>query len=174
VSEGGKLQAGAVALRRAESGDLPRVVALQQAAYAKNRALLGVEPLPLLADYEAIMRDMEVWLSERDGKLAGALILEPRADDLLIWSVATDPGTQGSGLGKALLAAAEARARQLRRTVMRLYTGTVLGHLVAWYGRHGYAVERIEALSDRSITHMIKHLGCEHGEKDQAGKEQRT
>jgi len=29
----------------------------------------------------------------------------------------------------------------------------------AWYGRHGFAVERIEALSDRSITHMIKHLG---------------
>jgi len=51
------------------------------------------------------------------------------------------------------------RARQLGRNVIRLYTGTPLGHLVAWYGRHGFAVERIEALSDRSITHMIKHLG---------------
>ena len=66
------------------------------------------------------------------------------------------------------------RAHQLGRTVIRLYTGTPLAHLVAWYGRHGYAVERIEALSDRSITHMIKYLGCEHGEKDHEGKEQRT
>jgi GNAT superfamily N-acetyltransferase len=170
----GLLQSGGLTLQRAETADLAPLLALQQAAYARNRTLLGVEPIPLLADYAAIMRDMEVWLSEQSGKLAGALVLEPRADDLLIWSVATDPAVQGNGRGRALLAAAEERARQLGRNTVRLYTGTPLSHLVAWYGRHGYAVERIEALSDRSITHMIKHLGCEHGEKDHAGKEQRT
>jgi hypothetical protein len=37
-------------LRRATIEDLPQVVALKHAAYAKNRAILGVEPLPLLAD----------------------------------------------------------------------------------------------------------------------------
>ena len=155
----GLLRSGALALRRAEVKDWASLQALQRAAYARNRPLLGVEPLPLLADYGAIMRDMEVWVSEEDARLVGALILEPRAEDLLIWSIAADPAAQGSGLGRALLAAAEQRARQLGRTVIRLYTGTPLGHLVAWYGRHGFAVERIEALSDRSITHMIKHLG---------------
>ena len=158
------LQSGDLTLRRATGGDLSALVALQQGAYAKNRPLLGVEPLPLLADYAEIMRDMEVWVLERNGCLAAALILEPRADDLLIWSVASDPSTQGAGIGRALLAAAEVRARQLGRTVMRLYTGTPLAHLIAWYGRNGYAVERIEALSDRSITHMVKGLGCAHGE----------
>ncbi len=39
------------ALRRATADDLSAVTALQQAAYAKNRVLLGVEPLPLTADY---------------------------------------------------------------------------------------------------------------------------
>ena len=153
------LQSGDLTLRRAGSADLPSLVALQQAAYAKNRPLLGVEPLPLLADYAEIMRDMEVWLLERDGCIAAALILEPRADDLLIWSVASDPATQRAGIGRALLTAAEVRAQQLGRTVVRLYTGTPLAHLFAWYGRNGYAVERIEALSDRSITHMVKGLG---------------
>ena len=153
------LQSGDLTLRRAGSADLSSLVALQQAAYAKNRPLLGVEPLPLLADYAEIMRDMEVWLATEGDRFAGALILEPRADDLLIWSIASDPATQGAGLGRTLLAAAEERARQLGRTVIRLYTGTPLAHLVAWYGRHGFAVERIEALSDRSITHMIKYLG---------------
>jgi len=152
------LQSGDLTLRRVGSADLPSLVALQQAAYAKNRPLLGVEPLPLLADYAEIMRNMEVWVLERDGRIAAALILEPRPDDLLIWSIASDPATQGGGIGRALLAAAEVRARQLGRAVIRLYTGTPLTHLVTWYGRHGYAVERIEALSDRSITHMIKHL----------------
>jgi ribosomal protein S18 acetylase RimI-like enzyme len=159
VSEAQTLQSGDLILQRAESADLPALLALQRAAYAKNRTLLGVEPLPLLADYTAILRDMEVWVSASGDRLVGALILEPRADDLLIWSITANPAAQGAGLGRSLLAAAEARARQLGRTVIRLYTGTPLAHLVAWYGRHGFEVERIEALSDRSITHMIKHLG---------------
>ena len=156
---GGLLRSGGLSLRRAEDADLASLLALQRAAYAKNRSLLGVEPIPLLADYSAIMRDMEAWVSEKDGRLVGALILEPRHDDLLIWSIAADPTAQRGGLGRALLAAADERARQLGRVVIRLYTGTPLAHLVDWYGRHGYAVERIEALSDRSITHMIKYLG---------------
>jgi N-acetylglutamate synthase-like GNAT family acetyltransferase len=174
VTQGSLLRSDDLALRRAEAADLASLQALQRAAYAKNRPLLGVEPLPLLADYATIMREMEVWMLDRDGHLAAALILEPRADDLLIWSVASNPAMQGAGIGRALLAAAEVRAHQLGRSVMRLYTGTLLAHLITWYGRHGYAIERIEALSDRSITHMIKHLGCAHGEKNHASKEQRT
>ena len=152
------LRAGDSVLERARGDDLPALLALQRSAYARNRTLLGVEPLPLLADYADIMRDMEVWLARRDKSLAGALILQPRDGDLLIWSIASDPAAQGGGLGRALLAAVEERARRLGRDVVRLYTGTLLTHLVGWYGRHGYQVERIENLSDRSITHMIKHL----------------
>lgn len=158
MSAPSQLRSGDLDLQRATERDLADVIALQQAAYARNRPLLGVEPIPLMADYAAVLRDMEVWLARRRGRLAGALILEPRPRDLLIWSIATDPAGRGGGLGRALLAAAEVRARELGRAVMRLYTGTPLTHLVAWYGRHGYAVERVEALSDRSITHMIKHL----------------
>jgi len=40
----------------------------------------------------------------------------------------------------------------------RLYTGTALEDRIAWYGRHGDTVERIEELSDRSVTHMVKRL----------------
>jgi GNAT superfamily N-acetyltransferase len=152
------LHANGFELRRATIDDLDGVVALQHAAYAANRALLGVEPIPLMADYNAILFDMEVWLAEDSGRLCGVLILEPRADDLLLWSVAVAPSEQGSGLGRALLAATEERARRLGRTVVRLYTGTPLKERVAWYIRHGYAVERIKELSDRSVTHMVKHL----------------
>ena len=43
---------------RATACDLTRVVALQRAAYARNRDLLGVEPLPLMADYAEIFHSM--------------------------------------------------------------------------------------------------------------------
>ena len=136
-------------LRRATVEDIDRALALQRAAYAANRALLGVEPIPLLADYSAILLEMEVWLAEDAAHLRGVLILEPREDDLLLWSVAVAPSEQGTGLGRSLLAATEKRARHLGRAVVRR---------IAWYGRHGDTVERIEELSDRSVTHMVKRL----------------
>lgn len=151
------LKAGDFALRRAARADFEAVVAIQRAAYARNRELLGVEPLPLLADYEQILRDYEVWVTA-EGPIASVLILEPRADDLLIWSIATDPQRQQTGLGGAMLEAAEVRARELGRATMRLYTGAILHHLTGWYGRHGYAIERIEEMPDRTVAHMVKQL----------------
>ena len=152
------LPAGRWTLAKASPADRASVEALQRAAYARNRQLLGVEPLPLLVDYGEIFDNYEVWLARDGDGLKGALILEPRVSDLLIWSIATNPGEQGQGLGRELLAAAETRARDLGLAVLRLYTGSTLDHLIAWYGRHGYTLERIEVLSDRSIAHMIKRL----------------
>jgi ribosomal protein S18 acetylase RimI-like enzyme len=145
-------------LRRATIDDLSSVVALQRAAYAKNRAILGLEPLPLLADYSAIFREYEVYLAEEDGALQGVLILEPRADDLLIWSVAVAPAAQGRGVGNTMLAFAETRARELGRACIRLYTGQPLTFNIAWYTRHGYRHESTEDMGDRVRVNLIKHL----------------
>ena len=100
-------------LRPATADDLAAVTALQQAAYAKNRALLGVQPLPLTADYAQVFSAYEIWLAERAHGLDGVLILQARPDDLLIWSVATAPAAQGSGVGNHLLQFAESHARGL-------------------------------------------------------------
>ena len=105
-------------------------------------------------------RSAEVWLAEDGGKLDGALILEPHPDHLLIWSIATAPAAQKQGLGRRMLAAAEARARRLGLREMRLYTGEKLTANVRWYHRHGYVIERVEALDDRRVVHMTKtHRG---------------
>jgi ribosomal protein S18 acetylase RimI-like enzyme len=145
-------------LRRASADDLAAVTALQQAAYAKNRVLLGVEPLPLTADYAAVLSTYEVWLADGAHGLDGVLILQARPDDLLIWSVATAPAAQRSGVGNRLLAFAESHARGLGLRCIRLYTGEPLTGNIAWYQRHGYVHERIEQLPDRRLVHLIKHL----------------
>jgi len=147
-------------LARAGADDAAALTGLQRAAYARNRPLLGVEPLPLLVDYGEVLADpaKETWLSTVDGRLTGALALAIRADDLLIESIATDPAAQGAGLGRRLLDAAIDRARELERPIVRLYTGSPLTHLIAWYGRHGFIVEREEVLVDRRITHMVRDL----------------
>jgi len=146
------------ALRRASGVDLDAVVALQHAAYAKNRPLLGVEPLPLLADYNQVFAEYEIWLAESAGGLDGVLILEPRAEDLLIWSIAVAPTAQGRGVGNVMIAFAEARARELGRNCIRLYTGQPLTANIAWYNRQGYVHESTEDMGDRVVVNLIKHL----------------
>jgi ribosomal protein S18 acetylase RimI-like enzyme len=114
-------------LRRASTVDITRVTALQQAAYAGNRSILGVEPLPLLADYADILSSHEVWLAAQADRLEGVLILELRPDDLLLWSIATAPNARGTGLGNRLLAAAEARAQEEPPLCASLYRGEACG-----------------------------------------------
>jgi RimJ/RimL family protein N-acetyltransferase/ribosomal protein S18 acetylase RimI-like enzyme len=150
---------GPCPLRRATAADLAAIVALQHEAYAPNRALLGAEPLPLRADYGDLLDRMEIWVRDTAEGLEGVLILDPRANDLLLWSVATAPGAQGRGLGRALVEAAEGRARALGRAAVRLYTGEKLEQNVAWYRRCGYAIERTEALADRTLIHFVKPVG---------------
>jgi ribosomal protein S18 acetylase RimI-like enzyme len=145
-------------LRRARPSETEKIAAFQRAAYEPNRTIIGVEPIPLQADYAKILSEYEVWLYEDEAKLAGVLILGPRPEDLLIWSVATAPDARRSGLGNRLLAAAELRARELGKCTMRLYTGELLVDNIAWYQRRGYAIERTEAMRDRKIVHMKKTL----------------
>ena len=155
-------------LRRAGPDDLDAIVLIQRAAYSANRDRLGVEPLPLLIDYSDVIATLEVWIadvpaSKEDSsdevlEPAAILIVDARADTFTVESVAVHPAYQGRGLGAALLTAAELRARSLGFPEVLLYTGRPLTHLVDWYQRSGYAIDRIEALADREIVHLRKPL----------------
>lgn len=146
------------ALRRATIADEAALASLQNAAYAPNRPILGVEPVPLLTPASDVLARYEVWLADAGAAPAGALVLDPHPDHLTIWSVAVDPAYQGAGFGNELLAAAESRARDLDLLELRLYTGDKLARNIDWYARRGYATERVEDLPDRRLVHMHKRL----------------
>jgi N-acetylglutamate synthase-like GNAT family acetyltransferase len=146
-------------LRRANIEDVDAFDAVHRAAFAWNREMLGREPLPLLIPPVEILSRYETWLLEDERGLAGTLALEPRAEDLEIWSVSVEPSRQNTGIGRKLLGAAETRARALGLSTVRLYTGAVLTKNVDWYRRRGYAVERTEDMPDgRKIVHMVRQL----------------
>ena len=145
-------------LRRATDEDCDALQSLQAAAYAENARILGATPKPLKADYAEILRDMEVWLAGPRGNPDGALILEFRDGDMLIWSVATHPKARATGVGRGLLALAEKRARDEKRQAIRLYTASVYLANIDWYARNGFAEESREAMSDRILVNMIKKL----------------
>jgi GNAT superfamily N-acetyltransferase len=145
-------------LRRAHPSDVAAITAMQQAAYRPNRAIIGSEPLPLRVDYADIVAEKETWIAGPGETIDGLLILELRPAELHVWNVSVAPNVQGKGLGNLLLAAAESRARALGLKRLTLLTNERLTRNIAWYGRHGYVLARVEAFADRRIVHMAKAL----------------
>lgn len=148
-------------MRRAGRADVPPLLALQRAAFAWNRSVLGVEPLPLLVDYDDVIQTKMCWLAEQAGRLVGAIIVEREGEALLVWSIAVSPDLQNARLGRQLMAFAEQQARALGLRALTLYTGEKLQKNIDWYRRLGYEIVRIEAMADRNIVHMRKLVAAE-------------
>lgn len=147
-------------LRRATSADVTLVRDLTRAAYAKWIPLLGREPKPMGADYDRAVREHVVDLLERDGTAVALIEMTPEAGHLLVVNVAVSPDHQGEGLGRVLLAHAEAFARSVGLGELRLYTSVHLTGNVRLYERVGYRIDREELASPHLgvFVHMSKHI----------------
>ena len=147
-------------LHRATSADVSTVRDLVRAAYAKWVQLLGREPKPMTADYEAAVRDHVVDVLRLDGQAAALIEMEPEDDHLLVVNVAVSPDYQGRGYGRALLAHAEEFALSLGLKELRLYTSLHLTENVKLYERVGYKVDREEEASPHLgvFVYMSKRL----------------
>ncbi len=145
-------------LRRATSADQAEIEAVQHAAYADTAKTIGRTPMPLMWDYAEVIRTWDVFIADDEHGICGVLILQLRADDLYLESIAVHPRQRGTGLGNRLLAATDAATRQNGRDVVRLLTNALNVDRIALYERRGYRLERTETLDDRRIVHMVKDL----------------
>lgn len=110
-----------ISLRRAAPGDVGVVVALLTAA---NLPLDGVA-----AAFEHGL------VAEVGGVIVGAAALEPYGSDALLRSVVVAPTLHGTGIGRALVGAAEGWARELGARDLYLLTETA----ISWFPQLGYA-----------------------------------
>ena len=148
-------------LRRAGPGDVAALTDLKRRAYAKYVARIGAEPQPMVADYAAMLDDHDLWLIDRpDGPgLLAALVLRPEPASLLVWSIAVAPDAQGRGLGRALLAFAEAEAARQGCPAIRLFTNERFTENLALYRKLGYRETGRETYHGRTLVHLQKSLG---------------
>ena len=102
-----------ITLRQAVASDAAAIRALTREAYAAWVKLIGREPMPMTVDYEDAVRRHRFDLLYRDGDLVGLIETVAETDHLLIENVAVLPAAQGQGLGRRLLAHAEALAKQV-------------------------------------------------------------
>jgi len=151
---------GAYEMRRATAVDAAAVRALTREAYAKWVPVIGREPKPMTADFDAAIRDHRIDLLCQGERVVALIETIAEADALLIENVAVSPDCQGRGLGRRLMARAESLAAAMGYGEIRLYTNARFAENVAFYRRLGYAITREEPFLGGRVTHMSKTLGA--------------
>jgi ribosomal protein S18 acetylase RimI-like enzyme len=145
-------------LRQATPADAAAIRALTREAYAKWVPLIGREPKPMTADYEEAVAKHRFDLLYLDGMLAALIETIREADHLLVENVAVSPAFQGRGLGRKLMAHAEALARASGFAEIRLYTNQRFAENIELYRRLGYRVDREEDVKVGIVVHLSKPL----------------
>jgi GNAT superfamily N-acetyltransferase len=144
-------------IRLAVPGDRPVVERIVEAAYRPWAELIGVRPKPMDDDYAARIAAGHVHLLEEEG-VAGLIVLVPEDGVLLVNNVAVAPDRHGQGLGRALMAFAEAQARTAGLGALRLYTNALMEPNIALYGRLGYEITERRRSGPRDVVFMTKWL----------------
>jgi ribosomal protein S18 acetylase RimI-like enzyme len=145
-------------MRHAVAGDAAAIRALTRAAYAKWVPVIGREPMPMAADYEAAVAKHRFDLLYVDGTLAALIETIAKDDHLLIENVAVDPAFQKRGLGRRLMAHAETVALGLGYRELRLYTNKSFAENVTLYQRLGYTIDREEEFRGGFTVYMSKRI----------------
>ncbi|MEU0473673.1 GNAT family N-acetyltransferase [Streptomyces olivaceus] len=141
--------AGPLTYRDAADADVDGIVALIESAYRGDSSRAGwtteadilqgqrTDPQGVLEVVEA--PDSRLLAVERDGRLVACCQLEHRGAHAYFGMFAVSPALQGGGLGKAIIAEAERRARETwGATEMHMTVISVREDLIAWYERRGY------------------------------------
>lgn len=144
---------------RAEPSDRDAVETIVRDAYAHYIARIGKPPGPMLDDYAALIADGAVSvLDEPGGAIAAIIVLLPKPDHLLLDNIAVRNDRQGQGLGRRLIAFAEAEARRFGYDELRLYTHVMMTENIALYTRLGFAETGRGADAGYERVFMTKRL----------------
>src|SRR5437763_13233169 len=99
---------------------------------------MGKRPGPMLDNYDTVVREHRVSVLEDDGAIVAASVLIVEPERALLDAVAVLPQFQGRGLGRQLIAHAEAEANRLGYKAIELYTHELMHENIALYKRLGY------------------------------------
>jgi ribosomal protein S18 acetylase RimI-like enzyme len=125
-------------IRVATAADVSAIAKIVEEAYRHYIPRIGKPPGPMLDDYAARVLEGVVWVIEEGCSLAGIIVLLPRPDYLLLDNIAVAPARQRSGVGRRLLAFAEAEAVRRGYPEIRLYTHQTMTENQRLYAAIGY------------------------------------
>jgi ribosomal protein S18 acetylase RimI-like enzyme len=127
-------------IRAATAADVSVIGQIVEQAYRHYISRIEKPPGPMLDDYAARVAEGVVWVIAEGSAVAGIIVLLPRPEYLLLDNIAVAPARQGSGLGRRLLAFAEAEAVRRGYREIRLYTHQTMTENQRLYAAIGYEV----------------------------------
>lgn len=93
---------------------------------------------PMDADYREEIASFPTWIAEIGDEIVGGITLVPDRGYMTLANIAVSPEHQSMGLGKGLLAFAEAEARRRGFSLMRLATHRLLIEVATFYRHLGW------------------------------------
>ena len=144
-------------IRLALEADRLAVEAVVHAAYRPWIARIGREPAPMGDDYAARIMERTVYVVGAP-LIGGIVVLIVEGDVMLLDNIAVRPEAQGLGLGRALLAFAEAQASRAGCRAIRLYTNQAMVENIALYERRGYVETGRGTVEGRRRVDMRKAI----------------
>ncbi|GAB3753561.1 GNAT family N-acetyltransferase [Spirosoma pomorum] len=128
--------------------DVPALVQLINQAYRGYRSRLGWTTEADLIDGtridEPALRTLldnpagQLIIGRYDEQLISCVYVEKQLDSLYLGMLTVDPQTQGQGIGKQMLAAADRYAEEQGCSAITMTVVAQRPELIAWYERHGF------------------------------------
>lgn len=144
--------------RKARLEDASAIRELVMEAFEGYIPLIGRKPLPMQNDHADLIKHQDVWVLEQDQAIIAVLEMIVCENDLYIDTVAVKSSHQSKGIGRQLLAFAEARAQELGLPAITLMTNERYTALLAMYARHGYVETHRVPVQGTDAVHMQKML----------------
>ena len=128
-------------IRPARADEAEAIVALLHRAFAEYRGKLQPESGALSESTDTISSAMSggtILVAVRDKGIAGCVALQHKVDFAYAGRLAVDPSARGMGVGRALMAEAEAMARQLGAGRLRAHVRLALTENRAFFRALGF------------------------------------
>jgi ribosomal protein S18 acetylase RimI-like enzyme len=147
-----------VPFRRATFADMHHVWHIVYHAYRAYIPLLGRTPPTFLEDFDGHIAAKNLWLLDSADGVNAMVVLTPAEDHLQIQALCVNPDSQGQGLGQHTLTFAEAKARELGFSELRLYTNSKMERNLRIYRQWGFRETHRESYDWGKRVHMRKLL----------------
>ena len=124
-------------MRIATDSDAAALTALINLAFQVEAPFIEGDRIDL-EQVRGFLGNGEFLIEENGDTFSGCVYIELRGDRSYLGLLSVDPKRQGNGLGSRLMAAAEARCRELGSRFMDLRVVSLREELPGFYGKLGY------------------------------------
>ena len=149
----------ATSVRQADLSDVPALTALINRAYQVEEFFVDGARITAREVGELTSQGQFLVLDDADGGLVAAVQVDCSGDCGYLGLLSVDPDRQGLGLGKRLVAVAEAMGSAMGCASMGLRVVNIREDLAPWYRRLGYAETGTSPFSHRLLkqpAHFIE------------------